>query len=135
MKKLLVSAFLLCAFNGAIYAEDGFTVSNVDLELGGDEETCFTVSLSGETIYTAFNMDIYLPDGIEVTMTDGDYDVYMNYDDDVYPYTGKETTKPTSTRLVLNSMLMKQGDTCALHVRQTLMQISRRHLEHCLMSM
>ena len=93
MKKLLVSAFLLCAFNGAIYAEDGFTVSNVDLELGGDEETCFTVSLSGETIYTAFNMDIYLPDGIEVTMTDGDYDVYMNYDDDVYPYTGKGNNK------------------------------------------
>lgn len=93
MKKIATSMFLLFALAGAMKAEDGFTVSSVNLELGSSAETCFTVSLDGGTVYTAYNMDIYLPDGIEVTMTEGDYDVYMNYDDDVYPYTGKGNSK------------------------------------------
>lgn len=98
MKKTTTTLLLLCAFWGTMKAEDGFTVSNVNLELGG-EEKALIVGLSGTLIYTAYNMDIYLPDGIEVAVGDnGKYKVSMvkkangiypndyDEDDDSYEY-------------------------------------------------
>ena len=61
-----------------------------------------TVGLDGDNddpdrLYTAYNLDITFPYGFEVTKEDDVYDVYLNYDSDIYPYTGKKTKTYTHT--------------------------------------
>lgn len=72
-----------------------------DLEWDADAEAyVFAVSLEGSRIYTAYNMDIFLPDGIDV-LYDGEgdekeYYVIFSEDEDFYPFTkklGKKTFK------------------------------------------
>ena len=93
--KLFTLLFLLCATRIA-YADattDKVTVSNLTLASGG-AQGFFTVSLEGTTAYTAYQMDIYLPDGIEIVsdgnnqkmlyMANNDYSIDGN---DIYPFT------------------------------------------------
>lgn len=63
-----------------------------DLTWDDDAEAyVFTVSLDGSRIYTAYNMDIFLPQGVNVKYDeDGDeksYWVSLSEDKDFYPYT------------------------------------------------
>ena len=72
---------------------DTFTIS--DLTWDDDYEGyMFTVGFQGSRIYRAFNLDIFLPQGITV-MSDVDegFYVYINTDDGVYPYKGKGNNK------------------------------------------
>ena len=75
------------------------TVVLSDLTWDEDMEAYyFVVSLSGSRIYTAYNMDIFLPQGINVAYTeDGgekNYWVYLSEDENFYPSTkaGKKVT-------------------------------------------
>ena len=95
MKKILL-LFMMCALlpktAGAqgTPTDDTFTVSDLieDNEVGG---YYFLVSLEGSRIYTAYNMDIFLPAGIQVMYDEeaGEktYYVLSTDDEDFYPYT------------------------------------------------
>ena len=65
---------------------DKFTVS--DLEWDADNECyVFTVSLDGSRIYTAYNLDIFLPNGINVEQkANGDLKVYRSKNKKFYTY-------------------------------------------------
>lgn len=74
MKKILLlvmTCLLLPRVAGAQTATtDKFTVSDLEWD---DDNNCyvFTVSLDGSRIYTAYNLDIFLPNGISVKYDDG----------------------------------------------------------------
>ena len=102
MKKILL-LFMMCAMlpltAGAqgTPTDDTFTVS--DLEWDEDMEGYyFIVSLEGSRIYTAYNLEIKLPDGIDVMYSVEDeettYFVLSTEDEDFYPFTkvGKKKT-------------------------------------------
>lgn len=85
----LLALVALCATTQA-RAQESTTDKIVlsDLTWDGEEESYFfTVSLEGSRIYTAFNMDIVLPQGIQVRYSKDDEDnmVYL-VDEDFYPY-------------------------------------------------
>lgn len=71
MKKiltLLCLAFVTgtaCAWE---WTTDKFVISDLTVAPGGDE-VYFTVSLDGTRYYTAYNLDIHLPEGLEVAYT------------------------------------------------------------------
>lgn len=98
--RLLALLFLLCIV-GMAHAEttaDKVTISELTLAPGG-EQGYFTVSLEGITTYTAYQMDIYLPDGVEIASdANGQKMLYMANDiysldgNDIYPFTA--TTNP-----------------------------------------
>ena len=89
MKKILLLFLMTALLPIAIAAQelDGtFTVS--DLTYDADMEGYyFTVGMEGSSIYTAYNLDIFLPDGINV-MSDPEvgYYVLMSEDTDIYTY-------------------------------------------------
>lgn len=98
--RLLALLFLLC-IAGMAHADtttDKVTVSELILTHGG-AQGYFTVSLEGTTSYTAYQMDIYLPDGVEIASdVNGNKMLYMANDiysldgNDIYPFTA--TTNP-----------------------------------------
>lgn len=78
---------LLLFFSLPIAAEsttDYLTISDLTLTPGG-KEGMFTVSLVGSRKYCAYGMDIYLPDGLDVCLYDGEPDVYQDENDELYP--------------------------------------------------
>lgn len=91
--KLFALLFLLC-LAGTAHA-DKVTVSSVTLAPGGSQGY-FTVSLEGDTAYTAYQMDITLPDGVEIVSdANGQKMLYMASDsysidgNDLYPFTSE----------------------------------------------
>lgn len=62
----------VCAWE---YTTDRFVISDLTVYPGG-EEAEFTVSLEGSRIYTAYNLDIHLPEGMEINYYEGEPDVY-----------------------------------------------------------
>lgn len=83
MRKLLFLFFLslYTGFSNAAEPQsttDKFVISDLTVAPGGDE-AFFTVSLEGSRIYTAYNLDIHLPEGLEVVYDeDNAIKVYMN---------------------------------------------------------
>lgn len=86
-------------------ATDQVTVSPITLAPEGDQGF-FTVSLQGNTAYTAYQMDIHLPDGVEIVTMEGQKMLFMAYDEyafdgnDIYPFTSTKnpfTGKVTKT--------------------------------------
>lgn len=71
MKKILTILCLAfvtgtaCAWE---WTTDKFVISDLTVAPGGDE-VYFTVSLDGTRYYTAYNLDIHLPEGLEVAYT------------------------------------------------------------------
>ncbi|MBQ0023219.1 MAG: hypothetical protein KBT29_08275 [Prevotellaceae bacterium] len=108
MRKTLLF-FCLCLCAGiASAAEPQSTTDKIvigDLTvMPGGNEAYFTVSLQGSLIYTAYNMDIHLPEGLEVTYKSGKPNVKMTAsagsassfypsewddDDEIYTYSHK----------------------------------------------
>lgn len=92
MKKfLLLCSLALCA-SFAIAEEhtsDMIVISDLTLAPGG-EEASFTVSLQGSQFYTAYNMDIHFPDGVEINYYEGEPDVYPVKD--IWPYSEDRRT-------------------------------------------
>jgi hypothetical protein len=114
MKKILL-LFMMCAMlpmsagaQGPI--ADTFTVS--DLEQDGEGDYFFTVSLDGSQIYTAYNLDLYLPAGITVMGDGEEYYIYSTEDESFYPYTTGKGGKKTFKHQV--SFRVSDGDS---HIR------------------
>ena len=88
--KLLLLAALLFVV-GAAKAEittDRVVISELTVEPGGNGDAVFTVSLEGLLQYTAYQISLALPEGLEVCVTDGEYDVYMLGTSGFYPRRG-----------------------------------------------
>lgn len=90
MKKILLS-LCLCLCAGIASAVDPQSTTDKivisDLTVSPDgTEAYFTVSLQGSRIYTAYNMDIHLPEGLEVSYKSNKPNVTM----------GTSRTKPSS---------------------------------------
>lgn len=83
MKKLFlfISLLLVSVVGFADTTTDRITLSNLtwDADMDG---YCFTVSLDGQTIYQAYNMDIVLPQGMTV-MSDEEIGNYVMLEDDL----------------------------------------------------
>lgn len=66
---------------------DHFTVSDLMLVPGGTDTYKFTLSLVGSRIYTAFNLDIHFPSGLDVEYRNNSPRVVMyKTDGTVFPY-------------------------------------------------
>lgn len=107
----LMTLFVLC-FATSMKAQEATTDRIVLSDLTWDEDNeCyfFTVSLEGSRIYTAYNMDILLPQGINVMYSDEDeertYWAILSEDDTFYPSKkvgGKKTYKHDVTCSMLS---------------------------------
>ena len=72
---------------------DHLTLTAEPLQPGG-EEVEVTVSLDGSRLYTGYEMDLTLPEGVDLCYYDGEPDVTMYMKDDcIYPYTDKRGQK------------------------------------------
>ena len=88
MKKILL-LFMMCALLSRVVGaqgtptDDTFTISDLtwDGDMGG---YYFIVSLDGSRIYTAYNLDIFLPNGIDVMHEGDDYYVARMDNTDFY---------------------------------------------------
>lgn len=72
----------------AVETTDRVVLSELTVEPGGSGEAVLTVSLEGSLKYTAYQMSFVLPEGLEVSVTDGYYDVYMSGTSGFYPQRG-----------------------------------------------
>lgn len=99
MKKtfLMIGLLLLTAIGlQAEETTDYITLTAIDLETGdvrdavnpGEEEVYLVVSLEGTKNYSGYNMDIHLPEGMDVVCMDGEPLIDM-MEFDIYPYTKK----------------------------------------------
>lgn len=105
MKKPILIFFLFALMVLGIVtnarAQESTTDQIVLSDLTWDEDMeayGFTVSLEGSRIYTAYNMDIFLPQGVNVMYSEEDeeksYWVFLSEDQSFYPFTkaGKKVT-------------------------------------------
>ena len=77
MKKLLTNIFAILMVLGANAASDKLSVGNYSVTSG--EALLFPVSLENETELSAFQCDVYLPEGIALALNgDGGLDVTLN---------------------------------------------------------
>lgn len=87
----LFALLLLCSAGVAMAqhqsTEDYVNISKVELEPGGSYQE-ITVSLSGNTYYSAYEMDIYIPDGFEFVENKNRLVVMSK--PSLYPYTESE---------------------------------------------
>lgn len=91
----------------ATFAEgDKVTMSNVTLNPGGDAEEV-VISLEGNTIYTAFGMDVILPEGVELYYYEGEPAVYM-YEESgsIYPF----KKKPNGSKVYTHTLSSTYGE-------------------------
>lgn len=116
-KLLLLFALMLSAVN--IWADEVTTdkviVSELMVEPGisgyGEDVSFFTISLQGsEVLYTAYQIDLTMPDGLAVVFADGVPSVFMANDDyafdgnDIYPYTTAGFGKKTYSHSLVSSV-------------------------------
>lgn len=82
---LLMPVMLMAQSNLA--TSDKIAISSATLQPGG-AEVKVVVSLDGnEHLYTGYEMDITLPEGVEMNYYKGDVDVAINKNGGLYPYT------------------------------------------------
>lgn len=89
--KFLLFTFLLCMTGviRAVETTDKVVISELTVTPGSNGDAVFTVSLEGSNIkYTAYQLSLTLPEGLEVCYTDGYYDVYMLGSSGFYPRQG-----------------------------------------------
>lgn len=70
---LFVSACLLSL--GQLHAADGLLLKDVHLK--ADKPTQVAIQLNNEASYTAFQLDITLPEGVELVASEGEYEVVL----------------------------------------------------------
>lgn len=96
MKKILIFCGLIM-FSFSAWAQNPHTcdhleIGEIEFELGSSEGVLLDINLSGETIYTAFGFDLYLPAGYEYDLggssdwNDAIDAVVGNYA--IYPFSG-----------------------------------------------
>lgn len=88
--KLLLLTILLCVVGvvKAVETTDKMVISELTVVPGGSGDAVFTVSLEGSLKYTAYQLSLVLPEGLEVCYLDGYYDVYMLGSSGFYPRRG-----------------------------------------------
>ena len=86
---LLVALLLGVGVANAEVTTDRVVISDLVVEPGGDGEAIFTVSLEGSLQYTAYQVSLVLPEGLEVSTFEGEYDVYMLGSSGFYPRRGQ----------------------------------------------
>lgn len=137
-KLLLLFALMLSAVN--IWADETTTdkvvLSELTVEPGisgyGEDVSFFTISLQGsEVLYTAYQIDITMPDGLSVVFADGVPSVFMANDDyafdgnDIYPFTKSAFGKKTYYHSLVSSL---NGNVlriiCTSNLNQTLTSAS-----------
>lgn len=106
LQKLLPKlVLLLCLGVGSLSAmaqsERVYATGELNLTPGGDAETqYFAINLENATMnYVAYQMDIVLPDGVELAYYDGEPDIYI---DDVTLYPNKRGTPYHSLAVKVN---------------------------------
>lgn len=84
---LLFSLMSIYTFAQGMTTTDKISISSETLQPGGSEVK-IVVSLDGnEHLYTGYEMDITLPEGVEMNYYNGDIDVTMYKNGTLYPYT------------------------------------------------
>ena len=92
MRKLLTSIVAMLMVLGTSAASDRLSVGNYDIISG--ESLIFPVSLENETELSAFQCDVYLPEGITFALNeDGEFDVTLNSDRTTSSHTITATTQ------------------------------------------
>lgn len=110
MQRIFLTFLYSLLLVGAVMAEtttDRVVVSGLDVVPNG-EQTYFTVSLEGSRLYTAYDIQLQLPDGLEVVYKDdAPYVQMFKGTSGIYPYTIEEDpfegTTTTSYSHVLSS--------------------------------
>lgn len=91
MRKVLL-LFSICALISsnalALETDDYFTITSAELTPNGDY-VLLTVGVQGSRLYTAYNLDITLPPGVDVYGDEDGLWVMMDEDEGIYPYTSK----------------------------------------------
>ena len=81
MKKILLLLVALLALTG-LHAQTSTTnhieAGDVTLMPGDDETQYMPLVLVGSTKYSAYNLDVEIPEGVEVALDEGDLDVYFD---------------------------------------------------------
>lgn len=103
MKLLLtILAYFIPLFSFADTTTDRLVLSSEQPLQPGGEEVEVTVSLEGTRIYTGYEMDITLPEGIELNYYEGKPDVAIyDYDDCIYAFTKDRKGNKTFTHTVM----------------------------------
>lgn len=88
---------------------DHFTLSAAEaLTPDGSTETTVTVSLVGSRLYTAYNMDITLPAGVELAKrSNGNY--YVTVSREIQPYEEEEDDEGNTTKTYSHSLKFSYG--------------------------
>lgn len=91
MRKVLL-LFSICALISnnvlALETDDCFTITSAELTPNGDY-VLLTVGVQGSRLYTAYNLDITLPPGVDVYSDEDGLWVMMDEDGGIYPYSSK----------------------------------------------
>ena len=89
--KLLLFVALLCMVGviRAVETSDHVVIGELTVSPGNNEGSVLTLSLEGSVKYTAFQMSLELPVGLEVCYSDGYYQVYKSSSSGFYPQMGE----------------------------------------------
>ena len=108
MQRKFLSFLFSLLVVGAVMAEsttDSVVVSGLNVALNGDS-TYFTVSLEGSRLYSAYDIQLQLPDGLEVVYDKGAPKVQMfKRKTDIYPYTEEEDPFEGTTTITYSHVL------------------------------
>lgn len=86
MKKL-ISIITLCLFcvlgNRAEVSTDKIVAAEAVIDKSATEAVYVQISLQSDNIYSGYNVDVYLPQGITMAKFEGEWDAYL--ENDMYP--------------------------------------------------
>lgn len=117
MKRVFTFLFLLCfmmqSWAQGIATTDYLTISDLTVVPGSSNRYYFTVSLVGSKIYTAFEMDIHFPPGLDVEFKNGQPNAnFWKSKGTIFPYEEDEFegTKNFKHMLVSSYNVVSKGD-------------------------
>lgn len=126
--KLLLLSLALFLTTGAT-AQERFYIQDFELTPGGEEDY-FTIALENGDYddYTAFQFDLVLPAGLELVYYEGEPEIYMSEDDNVYTARRDDHTiackvHPGFVRIICssntNKIIASSGNLVDIYVRPT----------------
>ena len=127
IKSLLLSLTLFFAIGAT--AQERLYIQDLELTPGGEEDY-FTIALENGDYddYTAFQFDLVLPAGLELVYFEGEPEIYLSEDDDVYTARRDDHTiaykvHPGFVRIACysstNKVIASEGNLVDIYVRPT----------------
>lgn len=127
LKSLLLSLTLFLAIGAT--AQERLYIQDLELTPGGKEDY-FTIALENGDYddYTAFQFDLVLPAGLELVYYEGEPEIYLSEDDDVYTARRDDHTiaykvHPGFVRITCysstNKVIASEGNLVDIYVRPT----------------